>query len=589
MSISTLNTSERQALKYLACTNLYVLGKDLLHKDFVANTHQSMCDFYVRKDPATHFKEFAQAYPGAHDRIQLVPRNTYKSTIKVIDNVQWILNYPEIRILTVTADKELATAFIDQLTRYFTVQGKAERNPETNLLEGGRWTEFQELFKEHCISESEAVRGEFITPARKFLPANLIEKEPTAGTISMEGTSSGWHCDVLDYDDPISDRNSESGNRLEQLSNRMAMIFELLMNYGFRHIVATRYQPSDPYGILAETHGIRELYGEFESDGLKYMCKPALWLKGEPYKQPDYKMTGFPRAEEVDLFFPEGAPYGALKKKFKNKKTFYSQQLNNPFDAAEMPFTEELVKSCFIDHTALPKTGVTYAAWDLALSTKAYRDYTVGIIGMIDEQRRWWIINIIRSRFDFSEKCFQIVNSIRNFRPIRTAIEDVQGAQASMVEPLYRLSKTMNTELNIDWVPIGRGNGLDAKYIHMCSLHSWMTSKRIFFLNTIDCLDDLVKEFVHVGRRNSSIHDDIPDAVAHLVKQYSGPAQVSVPMSSSQEQWAQMRESEFEQLMFRRGKYAPGSNWDRSWAPAPKEKPNQFIDPMTGLPSPYPI
>src|SRR5271170_2661684 len=187
------------------------------------------------------FKAFAESYKGSHDRMQLVPRETYKSSIKVIDNLQWIGCYPEIRILTVTAEKELATAFINQLTNYFTVRGKAERNPETNLLEGGRPTEFQLLFPEHCVNETEANLGEYITPARATLPVNMVEKDPTAGVISMSGTSSGWHCDIIDYDDPISDRNSESGNQLDKLRDRMSMINELVMNYGFTHYVATRY------------------------------------------------------------------------------------------------------------------------------------------------------------------------------------------------------------------------------------------------------------------------------------------------------------------------------------------------------------
>ncbi|MCU1305176.1 MAG: hypothetical protein JWQ87_5460 [Candidatus Sulfotelmatobacter sp.] len=593
MSTQTQFTAEQWAkLKYRSQTDLYFLAKEVLQKPLVIGAHNLMCEFYVQKNPAMRFMEFAKSYQGAHTRMQLVPRCTYKSNIKVIDSVQWIINYPEIRIMTVTAEVDLATAFIDYLTSYFTIKGKAERNPQTNRVEGGRPTDFQLLFPEHCITESEARKGEYITPARLSLPANLIEKDPTAGTISMSGTSSGWHCDILDYDDPVSDKNSESGNQLEKLRDRMDMIGELVVSYGFRHTVATRYNPLDPYGVQAEASGIPELYGDFERDGLKYMCRPCLWLKGQPYKQPDYKMNGFPAEDEIELFIPDWAPHKVLKNKFKNRKIFFSQQLNDPVEAAEMPFTEDMIRACICDHTALPKQGTTFTAWDLAWSTKNARDYSVGIVGMIDDRREWWITNIVRGRYDFSEKCFQIVNTLRNHRPQRSAIEDAAGAQSSMTETLWRLAKGLNVELAIDWITVGRGSD-DAKYLRMCTLHPWVKDRRIHFLNTIECIDDLIREFKNIGNKRS--HNDIPDAMARLVAQYSGTAILTMSADQARQQWQELRESEMERLIFRRGKYAPGGPWDQGlWnadAPRPEERVevDLFLDPMTGLPSPYPL
>jgi len=589
MKFSDFTSDQIQKLKFKCQTDLYFLGKEILGKDFVPNTHKAMCEFYVVKNPKVRFKEFAQQFAGSHDRIQLVPRETYKSSIKVLDNVQWLINYPEIRILSTTATKDLASAFIDEFTAYFTVRGiGVERNPENGLVEGGSPTLFQQLFPEHCITETEATTGEFITPARRLLPANLIFKEPTAGTLSMEGTSSGWHCDILDFDDPVSDRNAETGNQLEKLNDRLAMIDELRMNYGFRHTVATRYHPLDPYGLLAESHGIKELYGDCENDDLKYMCRPCLWLKGQPYKQPDYKL-GFPKEEDVELFFPEGSPYKALRKKFKNPKTFYSQQLNAPQDAAELPFTEDLIRSCIVDHTALPKTGISFVAWDHAWSTKNAADFSVGSVGLLDSQRRWWITDLVVGRFNFSEKCYQVVNVVRVHKPKRTCIEDSQGAQEAMRETLDRMAKENNVHLDIDWISLGRGTE-DAKLIRMNTLHPWMSEKRMFFLNTIADIDELVKQFKNIGNRRAK--NDIPDAIARMVEQYSSAdtGKTSIAEDNAR-RWQELTENEFHNLIFRRGKYAPGTDWDNKWAqPEPEiERPDPYRDPMTGLPSPYPL
>lgn len=583
MKLSDFTSEQLAKLKQKCKGNLFYLGKSVIEKDFVESPHRAMCEFYVKKDPSFKtFKEFAQAYLGSRDRIQLVPRETYKSSIKVLDNVQWIICWPEIRIETVTSNKELSTAFIDELIAYFTVRGNSCRSPEDNLVYGGRPTLFQQLFPEHCVTESEANSGEFFTPARAYLPQNLLFKDPTAGTLSMEGATSGWHCDILDYDDPVSDRNAETSNQLEKLENRMAMIDELRMNYGFRHIVATRYHPLDPYGKLAEAHGINGLYGDFDSEGLKYMCRPCWWLKGQPYKQPDYK-NWVPRELDLDLYFPEGSPFEALKKKFKNPTIFFSQQLNSPIEASAISFTDDLIRGCIIDHTALPKRGHIFVTWDFAWAAKNGSDYSVGAVGLLDDQRRWWVIDVIRGRFDFSERCFQVVNTMRIHRPRRTAIENALGAEQAMQEPLYRLSKTMNVELGIDWVNMGRGS-YDAKYVRMSTMHPWMRDKRLLFLNTIPCMDDLVKEFKNIGPKKISgnMRNDIPDAVSRLVEQYSVAVPDRMHLSPEQaiQQWHEQTEREFSQMIFRKGKYAE---------PEPIMKPDYHLDSMTGLPSPYAI
>jgi hypothetical protein len=560
-----ITEEQRAKLRYKCQTDLFFLGKDVLKKDFTEYTHKPMCEFYVQKDPSFKtFKKFALAYKGSHDRIQLVQRNSYKSSIKVIDNVQWIINWPEIRILTCTADKDLSAAFIDEMIRYFTVQGKAERNPETGLLEGGNPTAFQELFPEHCITESEARAGEFETPARRFIPKELIFKEPTAGTLSMDASSSGWHCDVEDFDDPISDRNSETGNQLEKLEHRIDMITELLMGYGFRHFVATRYDSHDPYVKLLHSRGIKELYGNYESDGLKAMMLPCWWLKGHPYSQPDYK-TWIPNEDDVDLHFPEGCPFSVLRKKMKKPKTFSSQQLNNPTQVIDVQFTRELLLSCIIDHTALPKEGTVFASWDFAYGqgTSQVEDHSCGIIGFLDRQRRWWIMNVIYDRFNFTEKCYQVVKAIKEYRPRRTCIEDTPGVKGAMTEPIDRQAKLEKVATEIDWVSIGQGVR-DAKYIRICALHPWMIEHRIFFLNTIPYIDDVIQEFKNV-RSMSKLRNDIPDAIARMVSQYSQYA-VEVRQPRSQEestrQFMEMAENEFHNMMYRTGRYSEGGDWD---------------------------
>jgi hypothetical protein len=101
--------------RFMAQTNLFFLCKLLeIYKDMSAaqyiwtdgevhNTHEEICnDFFVRKDPTKlNFKQFANEYNVAEkkERLLLVPRGGFKSTMNMADSVQWALCFPEVTIL----------------------------------------------------------------------------------------------------------------------------------------------------------------------------------------------------------------------------------------------------------------------------------------------------------------------------------------------------------------------------------------------------------------------------------------------------------------------------------------------------------
>jgi hypothetical protein len=578
MRRGSFTTEQLDKMIRLCRTDLFFLAKDVMNKTFTEFTHRSVCDFYVKKNPYVYptFREFADAYEGPKDRLMLLSRKGYKSTAKIIDNVQWVICWPDISILTLTAEKGLARAFVEEFQHYFIVK-RAERNPETKNLEGGDPNIFQELFLEHCITEKEATSsGNYETPARK-----KFTKEPTIGALSIQSSGSGWSCDIEDFDDVLSDDNTETGLQLEKLENRIAMATKLKKPYGFRHLVGTRYDPNDAYAHIAEANGVKELYGEFETPTFKYMCKPCWWLKGKPYMQPDYS-TWKPAQEEMDLFFPEDLPFKVLAKELReNPEVFFSQMLNDPIEAAGVTFTEELIRSCFVDHTQLPKRGNVYTVWDLAYGTEKGRDYRVGVHGFLDEQGRWWIIGITRGRFNHAELPFQIVNNVRIYRPKNMTIEDSQGAKW-LLEAIDRHSKELGVIMDINWVKVDTSD--NAKFNRMSRAYEPMTSKRLFFLNTISCADDLIKEYKNVG--NKRMRNDIPDTIGRLIETYSSVAHIGTLPTPAEDAraWRELEDREFYNLIFQRGTYEPRE-------PEPvivQEEEEYFTDPYTGLPSPSP-
>jgi hypothetical protein len=302
----------------------------------------------------------------------------------------------------------------------------------------------------------------------------------------------------------------------------------------------------------------------------------------------------------LDLFFPEDLPFRFLAKELKEQpETFFSQELNDPQRASNVQFTEDLIRSCMVDHSAVPKSGDIFIMWDCALSANRMSDYTVGVVGFLDLRGEWWILDIIRGKFTYSERPYQIVKAIQVFRPKRTGIENANGAE-NMIETIDRHGKEMKVAVEIDWITLGRGTD-DAKYERIITLHPWFTTRRIHLLNTINCMDSLIREFARIANKRSK--NDIPDALARLVLQYSG-----LSLSRSQpspenalKDWNEAADDELYNLIFGQGKYVEGSAENQRllagrdgkfWSPNSqpvREEPEYPIDRMTGLISPYPL
>ena len=124
--------------RFMAQTNLFFLCKLLeLYKDMsdqeynwidgtVHNTHEEICnEFFVRKNPTYKtFKEFSSIknYIDKKERLLLVPRGGFKSTMNMADCVQWVLSFPEITILVLSGVLSLANKFVGEIKGHFTLE-----------------------------------------------------------------------------------------------------------------------------------------------------------------------------------------------------------------------------------------------------------------------------------------------------------------------------------------------------------------------------------------------------------------------------------------------------------------------------------
>ena len=227
-----------------------------LYSETTIETHEEICNnFFVKKDPTfTTFKDFANQYPDLKDRMLLVPRGGFKSSIDMADCIQWVICFPAITILILTGVYDLAGDFVGEIKRHFTLEETGEVNLKKKMMYApraimdkitGEWSEslFQVLFPEHCITPSDGTMFEYQTPAESE------KKEPTVRAASIEQALSGSHFDILKLDDVVTNENSQTPDRIVKINKQIEINKAMLNPYGFFDVIGTWYDEQDFYGL----------------------------------------------------------------------------------------------------------------------------------------------------------------------------------------------------------------------------------------------------------------------------------------------------------------------------------------------------
>jgi predicted phage terminase large subunit-like protein len=547
-------------MRNLAKTNLWYLARYIIGNDWlVERTHKPVCDHFVHKDPEKEWDK----QDTVKERLLLYPRGSLKSTLNVIDTVQWILCFPDIVIIILTAADDLATDFVDELKNYFL----AEKDDDTDAWI--RSTLFQALFPEFLALKTKGrergVSGEFTTPARK-----RYQKEPTVLALGILGNNSGKHGHVLKLDDVLSDANTETDGQLFKLTNKIAMVSNLLTSGGYLDIVGTRYGLTDAYGKKLETHGVTKTYGSIRTEDFQYLCAPAWWVKGTDYVIPDTTQIN---EEQLELLFPEKFPFKDLLKKYKdNKQTFDSQQLNCPTGNADIVFTREQLVERTIPVSQFPRDDYkVFIAWDLAYKVTKGRDFTVGAVGYIDKEGRIFVLDIIRGKYLQSEMVYVIAKAIKDYEPTKCGIEDNNYVRFMFTDLERACQKVGASTECIHWIPVdGRAH---AKATRIGYLEQLLSEGRLFFGMSIPCLEELYGEFERFTGQGFG-KDDIPDAISMLVAYI--PIMASGDRTVESEGVERFRRDDWHDQVYQLGVYSK----ERALAGAYTE---EFFNPNTGM------
>jgi predicted phage terminase large subunit-like protein len=484
----------------------YFIGYDNQKNDMIVDhVHRRLCELFVKKDKSKDIK----SQDTRKERLVLYPRGSLKSTIDVIDAAQWILNFPNIRILFLTAADDLAVGFVDQLKNFFII--RMDSPSFMNLF-----------FPEFCIPDTKTALGSAFTfncPKRTIFD----DKDSTVRALSVLSTGSGFHFDVMKADDAVSDRNSENEEQCIKVTKKINLARKMLMAWGFFDRIGTRYHEIDNYGQTLE----KELIGEVErhsgpcweqidvkSSGLRILIGRAIVLKPGN----ENKTYGDAGEEGCNLLFPEYMSFSWLMNELHKDEFIFEGQLNqNPRPKSHITFDRPLLLSHTVPFKELPVNGPIAITWDFAFSQKKDRDYSTAAVGIWNDKGQLFILDLVRAKFNHTTLAKAIVDLAAHWHPMIIGIEDAAGSR--FLEPTI-INEARNRGMadvlaicsKIDWFPPEQQK--DAKKSRMAALHPWLVNNMLYFAAHLPYLEILYSEFEKC--LVSHHHDDIPDVISQL-------------------------------------------------------------------------
>lgn len=459
----------------------------------------------------------------ARTMILLDPRGFFKTFTNILDTVQWIINCPDIRILIMSGTYKLTKQFLGL------AKGKFFLPP------GRRPTKFHLLFPEYVDRSSD---GDSDQPL-EYPGRNLESPDPTLGIMSLGSNLSGFHCDILKFDDIVTDENSNTEDTREALKDKANGAINLLMPWGWHDVIGTRYFPDDYYGRTLDK------FNESPDDfNLKFFARPA-WTVKQEFKQVEERSLYELTEDMVTLTFPEHVNWKKLRILLReSEKSFRCQQLNQPVwgDASSVKFERillEAAKNRSLAEIDARKDGYVYGAIDLAKENKQFSDFTAIAICKIFQDGKTpfdpltesfdeyllrqssgkWIMVILDCQFgkwSQTEIANRISEMNNRWRPQSWSGEDTGGLESFKEKIVNTCLERFGNWPNIIWRP--PNNSENAKRNRIKGLEQLLRSNRLFFLIesrwNSEVFDELEK---YKGQKSTRyFKDDVPDVLAQL-------------------------------------------------------------------------
>jgi predicted phage terminase large subunit-like protein len=497
-----------------ARTDLFFLAKVVLqYKDIEEKPHREMCELMQkfpggvdRIDPKSMtlvgYRPHKQLWEleGPRFRLMLWPRGHFKTTILTISHsIQWIINYPDVRILISTAIGEQATRMLSEMKEHFQFNER-----------------FYQLFPEFCPPRKNVMefgnQESFTIPNRQ----RKWMKEPTVSVSSVGKVISSYHYEVEKFSDMVDKENVKTPNQIKEVIDHIKFCDPLLErsplppHHGWKDIEGTRYATGDAYGDI-----IRQ----------EESAKKKTWFIS--VKSADPKDT----PDSVPLW-PTRFPLEELKRIEENDPTQYSSQYR------QMPVAESSQLAAREDIVFFPRRALDgvplrkHTTIDLhGMEDNKRNDYTVLTTCGFDRDGRVYVLDIRRGRFTPFETIAHIFDIHVKMQPLDMKIE--KDAHARVLLPFLRRQMTkLGIFPNIIALP--RSTKV-SKAMRIRGLQAWFKGRVIRFAEDLSSKSDAIIEILNFG--DASVHDDILDTLADQMQNRDGGVEGDLTPSPPQAEY----------------------------------------------------
>lgn len=456
------------------------MATEVLGYDFVAEVHQELFDLFIPYDTS---KPWAMQ-SDIVKRMILWPRGHYKTTAIVVEIIQIILNFPDIRILIMQGSMGVTRTLLKQIKAHFTGE-----NPKSRL---------RELFPEFCANRL-GNADQFTVPARK----DKGLAQATVTVASPRSIKTGQHYDIGFFDDLVNDQNYRSKTLLKKVEEDFFMCLPLLDPPFYAVVTGTRYAFGDLYENIIRNNTKKEWT----------VSVKTCWRKGniplfpQQLSRDGSKYIGFTREE-------------LLRLQEKDPEMFASQYLNQPIQRGGQRFTKELMESLLILPQDVPPLSPAVFFIDLAATDSVESDDSVIIVGKTDMLHNQYVVDCRGDRWLPPILAQNIIEMALIHRPIKIFFEKTASC-IYFVEALRLVARQYNVFLPIELIKID--NRDDSKHIRIAMLESYFRSKKIRFFAGLHRWDRIVEQFGKFPAGKGK-HDDYPDTIAYMAQTFGGEA-----------------------------------------------------------------
>lgn len=424
----------RSDLRHRFITDKFFAAQVLGFNQFLEIRHRLAIDLYPTPNPNLSLREMSRKKRVLH----LDPRRTFKTTIKRVARVQLICAYPkEVTMMNVSATQPLAEEVSLKTAQTF-YQGQGDALTAVQLM-------FPELLtrKDPRRSPNEQ-RWVWNTPNRP--KSGEGDLDATLAYTSPKSTQSGWHPNVLDFDDVEDTLNSGIGVPQETRQHVIDVCDQnenLLGEEDYMMIGGTRYHPWDYYGRCLQE-------AKDDPDNWSVLVRGAIIVKDGSRILPGE----FPAEADCELVFPEMLSWKYLRGKFfKNYESAMCQLQNDPQGGAVPKFGEQWYSSALITPDRIPMVGhvgEVFTCWRMAYGGKKHMSqYAEGAAAKVIDGKVY-VIDCWRTQRNPSGLAEMIVQQHKKHQADGLMILDTPGSH--FMDALIRNEAARkNVSLRMHW------------------------------------------------------------------------------------------------------------------------------------------